>query len=86
MKKQRKSKSTPPLKREETLKKLGARIRELRIEKGHSSYEYFAYENDISRSQFGKYEKGADIRFSTLIKIINGLGMTLEEFFGKGFK
>ena len=81
MKKQKKTKSVSPLKKEETLKKLGARIRQLRLEKGHDSYEHFAYDNDISRSQFGKYEHGADVRFTTIIKIVNGLDISLEDFF-----
>jgi transcriptional regulator with XRE-family HTH domain len=79
--KKHKKNKTVPLTKEAALKNLGARIKELRIKKGHTSYEYFAYENDISRSQFGKYEKGSDIRFSTLVKIINGLEISLEEFF-----
>ncbi|AZB24286.1 XRE family transcriptional regulator [Chryseobacterium bernardetii] len=72
--------------KEEILKKLGKRIRELRIAKGYSSYEYFAYEHNISRAQFGRYEKGEDLRFSTLAKIIYAFDMTLEEFFSEGFE
>lgn len=67
--------------KEEVLKKLGERIKSLRIKKGYSSYEYFAYEHNISRAQFGRYERGEDLRFSTLIKIIKAFDMTLEEFF-----
>lgn len=71
--------------RETTLKKLGERIRQLRIEKGYSSYEYFAYEHNISRAQFGRYERGEDLYFSSLIKVINAFDMTMEEFFSDGF-
>lgn len=71
--------------KEEVLKKLGERIKSLRIKKGYSSYEYFAYEHNISRAQFGRYERGEDLRFSTLIKIIKAFDMTLEEFFSEGF-
>ena len=67
------------------LKKLGRRIKELRIQKGYSSYEYFAYEHNISRAQFGRYEQGQDLRFTTLLKIVNAFDMTMEEFFGEGF-
>ena len=35
----------------QTLKKIGARIRALRVARGYLSYEKFAYEHDISRSQ-----------------------------------
>ncbi|SHL58057.1 helix-turn-helix domain-containing protein [Chryseobacterium polytrichastri] len=72
--------------KEETLQKLAKRIRELRIAKGYSSYEYFAYEHNISRAQYGRYEKGEDLRFSTLAKIINAFGMTMKEFFEDGFE
>ena len=70
---------------EDQLKKLGARIKALRIKNGYTSYEYFAYEHDISRAQFGRYEQGQDLRLSSLIKIANAFGMTLQEFFSEGF-
>lgn len=70
---------------EEQLKFLGERIRSLRISAGYSSYETFAYENEISRSQYIRYENGKDIRFSTLIRIITALGVSVEEFFSEGF-
>lgn len=75
-----------PLDTEEQLKKLGGRIKELRIKAGYTSYEYFAYEHDFSRAQFGRYEKGQDLRFSSLVKIVNAFGLTLEEFFSEGFE
>ncbi|KFF23736.1 helix-turn-helix domain-containing protein [Chryseobacterium vrystaatense] len=71
--------------KEKVLKKLGKRIKEIRISKGYSSYEYFAYEHNISRAQFGRYERGEDLRFSTLAKIIEAFDMSLEEFFAQGF-
>jgi transcriptional regulator with XRE-family HTH domain len=68
------------------LNKLGKRIKEIRISKGYTSYEYFAYEHNISRAQFGRYERGEDLRFSTLAKIISAVGMTFEDFFSEGFE
>ncbi len=67
------------------LTKLGNRIRELRIKKGYTNYEYFAYENNIPRSQYGRYEKGEDLRYTSLLRVARALGITLEEFFSKGF-
>lgn len=67
------------------LKKLGQRIKQLRLKKGYTSYEYFAYDHNISRAQFGRYEKGHDLRFTSLIKVLNALEITLEEFFSEGF-
>lgn len=64
---------------------LAKRIKELRIKKGYSNYEYFAYEHGISRAQYGRYEKGEDLRFSSLMKLIEAFEMTPEEFFSEGF-
>ncbi len=65
---------------------LGKRIKALRIKKGYSNYEYFAYEHNISRSQFGRYENGEDLRFSSLVRVVKAFDMTLEEFFSEGFE
>jgi len=65
---------------------LANRIKNLRIAKGYSNYEFFAFEHQISRAQYGRYERGEDMRFSSLIKIVNAFDMTLEEFFSEGFE
>jgi len=67
------------------MKQLGARIKELRISKGHSNHEKFAFEHNINRSQYWRYEQGEDLKFSTLLKIIKALDVTLVEFFSEGF-
>src|SRR5689334_13224288 len=63
------------------LKYLGERIRALRIAKGYSNYEYFAFENGISSSQYARYERGEDMRFSTLAGLMAAFKMTPAEFF-----
>jgi len=64
------------------LKKIGGRLKELRIKKGFTSYEDFAYEHDIDRSQYGKYERGAaDIRVGTLVRLLGFHDLTMGEFF-----
>ena len=74
-----------PIDPEDQLLKLGARIKALRIKAGYASYETFAYEHGLPRAQYGRYEQGKDLRFSSLIKVIASLGMTLEDFFKDGF-
>jgi transcriptional regulator with XRE-family HTH domain len=69
----------------EYIAKLAKRMKKLRKEKGHLNYETFAIENGISRSQYWRYEKGEDLRFSSLVRVVNALGVTLEEFFSEGF-
>lgn len=71
---------------QDTLNKLGERLRQLRKDKGYSNYEFFAYENKISRSQYGRYEKGTDLRFSSFLKLIHIHDITLSEFFAEGFE
>lgn len=63
------------------IEKLAARIKQLRLEQGYTNYEAFAYKHNISRAQYGRYEKGEDLRFSSLMKLIRAFGITPEEFF-----
>lgn len=67
------------------LKNLGNRLRELRIERGFTNYEQFAFEHNLPRAQYGRYEQGQDLRFSSLVKVLNALNISLEEFFKEGF-
>ncbi len=67
------------------LQNLGKRLRQLRKEKGYTNYELFAFDNNIPRAQYGRYEKGKDLRFSSLLKVLKALDITLEEFFSEGF-
>lgn len=70
---------------DEVLKKIGAKMKRLRKEMGYENSDDFSYDNGINRSQYGKYEAGSqDMRVSSLIRAINSLGVTVEEFFGEG--
>lgn len=68
------------------LKNLGNRLRELRIERGFTNYEQFAFEHNLPRAQYGRYEQGQDLRFSSLVKVLNALNISLEDFFKEGFE
>lgn len=68
-----------------TIQKIGARIREIRKARGYTNHDTFAYDHDIDRTQFSKYERGADMRLSSLIKVLAALDITPEDFF-KGFR
>lgn len=69
------------------LHQLGQTIGSLRKEKGFPSSDGFAYDIDISRVRMQRYEKSEfnDIRLRTLLKIIDGLELTMEEFFERFF-
>lgn len=67
------------------LKKLGAKIRRIRKAKGYSNYEQFAFEHKFARAQYGRYENGSDLRYSSLLRIIAAFDMTIEAFFNEDF-
>ena len=60
---------------------LGARIRELRLKNGYTSQETFANDTGYAISYYSRLERGEDIRFTSLVKVCQALGVTLEEFF-----
>lgn len=71
---------------EKELKKIGLRLKSLRKSKGFSSPDKFSYENNLNRSQYGKYEAGTtNITIATLINILNCFGVSLSEFFDEEF-
>ena len=71
---------------EEMLEKLGGRLREFRKAKGYTNYEQFAFTHGLPRAQYGRYEKGQDLRFSSLVKVLDAMQVTLPEFFAEGFE
>lgn len=72
--------------KDDEIKQLGSRIKELRKLKGYSSQETFAYDNDYTLSYFSRIEREEDIRFSSLLRICEALDIDLQTFFSKGFK
>lgn len=68
------------------LARLGARIRQLRKAKGFSNYEQFAFQHGFNRSSYGRFESGEDLRFSSLLKVLQALDISLVEFFSEGFE
>lgn len=70
-----------PLDADVELKKLGARIKQLRIQKGYTNMDKFAYDHDINRTQYAQYELGKDLRYSSLIRLLNAFEITFDELF-----
>jgi len=67
------------------LQNIGNRFKQLRKEKGYTNYELFAFDNDIPRAQYGRYEKGSDLQFSSILKVLKALDISLKDFFSEGF-
>ncbi len=71
---------------EKELRKIGLRLKSLRKSNGYTSPDKFSYENNLNRSQYGKYEAGsANITIGTLINILNCFGISLSEFFNEDY-
>jgi len=64
---------------------LAKRIKQLRKERGYSSQETFAYDNDYTLSYYSRLERGEDIRFTSLVKVCKALNVDLNTFFSKDF-
>ena len=65
---------------------IGKRITDLRKKAGYTSQETFAYDANIPRALYGRYEQGANLTVNSLHRILKHLNMTFEEFFREGFK
>ena len=74
-----------PPEHREMLTKIGSRISYLRKKNTGESYEVFAIKNGINRISQYRIEKGRNFQMDTFLKIIDGLGVSLNHFF-KGIK
>lgn len=65
-----------------TLRIIGNRIKEIRIERTYLSQEEFAIKLGYDRTYMSRVESGRqNITVETLIKICEGLEISLKEFF-----
>ena len=74
-----------PEEEQQLINQLAKRIKSLRHQQGYTNYEHFANETGISRTQYGRYETGNNMKFLTLAKVIKGMGLSWKEFFAEGF-
>jgi hypothetical protein len=66
---------------ESVLLKIGSTIKLLRVKAGYTSYEQFAWDNEISRVQYWKMEKGTNITLVSLLKVLEAHQISLLDFF-----
>ena len=70
-----------------TLERIGARLTDLRKQKGYSSHEDFAYDYELPRVQYWRIEKGkANLTIRSLYRILAIHKLTVEEFFCQVYK
>lgn len=71
---------------QEVLQHIGTRLKEIRINKGYTSYEDFALEHGLSRMQYWRLETGkANPTIRTLYKVLEKHKISLNEFFSEEF-
>lgn len=63
------------------LKSVGNKLKELRFQKGFTSYEDFALSNDLDRKQYWRMESGANITIKSLYRLTQIHDITIEQFF-----
>lgn len=61
--------------------KIANKIKELRIQKGYSSHESFAWDNNLNRVSYWRIEKGSNITLKTLFSILDIHKISLIDFF-----
>jgi transcriptional regulator with XRE-family HTH domain len=69
----------------ELFNSLGKRLKQLRKKAGYTSQETFAYDAEIPRALYGKYEKGSNITIASLNRILKFHKITFKEFFSECF-
>lgn len=55
-------------------------IKQLRIDKGYGSHEFFAWEHGIPRVQYWRMEKGTNFTIRTFLRILDAHQMSISEF------
>jgi len=61
--------------------KIAKRLKALRIAKGYTSYENFAWDNNIPRVQYWRMEKGTNFTIKNLLRILDVHNLSLNDFF-----
>lgn len=63
------------------LEKVAKKIKQLRKDKGYTSFQAFAYDFELNRVQYWRIESGQNITLKTLIKVLEIHQISLGEFF-----
>jgi len=66
---------------DQRLMQIANKIKELRLQKGYSSHETFAWDNNLNRVQYWRIEKGSNITLKTLLAILDIHKISLSSFF-----
>lgn len=63
------------------LLEIGHQLRRLRVAKGYSSYESFAFDYELPRVGYGRHEQGVNLTLKSLLRLLDIHQISLAEFF-----
>jgi hypothetical protein len=63
------------------LKRIAQKLKQLRVAKGYSSYEAFAFDHELPRVGYGRHEQGSNLTLKSLLRLLDIHQMSLAEFF-----
>jgi hypothetical protein len=63
------------------LKQIAHKLKQLRVAKGYSSYEAFAFDHDLPRVGYGRHEQGSNLTLKSLLRLLDIHQVSLATFF-----
>ena len=66
---------------EPRLNQIAQKLKQLRLDKGYSSYEVFAFEHELPRVGYGRHEQGSNLTLKSLLRLLDIHQISLADFF-----
>ena len=63
------------------LKQIAQKLKQLRLDKGYSSYEAFAFDHELPRVGYGRHEQGSNLTLNSLLRLLDIHQVSLADFF-----
>ena len=63
------------------LKQIAQKLKQLRLDKGYSSYEAFAFDHELPRVGYGRHEQGSNLTLKSLLRLLDIHQVSLADFF-----
>ena len=63
------------------LLQIAQKLKRLRLAKGYSSYEAFAFDHDLPRVGYGRHEQGSNLTMTSLLRLLDIHQLSLADFF-----
>lgn len=60
---------------------VGQKLRRIRIERGYTNYDFFAWEHKLTPSQYLSMETGKNFKMESLLKVLEIYDMKVSDFF-----